>query len=94
MAQIGGSFEQLSRIVEQIEDDDLPAAIEAVRRCRVGLSAQKPAHPIGPLLRELNPYELAWLDTVLCVREQQSGRDWAWRRFAESSYRELSAFYA
>ena len=93
MGQVGGSFERLSRIVEQIEDDDLPAAIEAVRRCRVGLPAQQD-YPIGSLLRELNSHELAWLDTVLCVRQQQSGRDWAWRRFAESSYRELSAFFA
>jgi hypothetical protein len=49
--------------------------------------------PLAETLDGLERHELMWLEMVLCVRVQQLGRDAAWRRFAETSYREFVPFY-
>ena len=45
------------------------------------------------MLQDLGQDELMWLDMVLCVRAQQTGREAAWRRLAESAYRDFVQFY-
>jgi hypothetical protein len=94
MAQGDKSFERLSRVLEQIADDEVAGAIALVRQHRAGKKSRdgKLCSALG-LLDELEDHELMWLDMVLCVRAQQVGREGAWRRFAESSHREFVAFY-
>lgn len=93
MIQNHRSFERLSQVLERIEDDELPDAILLVRELRAGKRPPDRQLPLSAMLEELEKDELMWLELVLCVRVQQAGREAAWRRFAESSYRELVAFY-
>jgi hypothetical protein len=93
VAQDRKSFERLSDVLEQIEDSQISQAIQLVRECRAGKSMAARQEPLAETLEGLERHELMWLEMVLCVRVQQLGRDSAWRRFAESSYRELVPFY-
>ena len=90
MAQVGRSFDELSKVLEQIPDRDVRTAIGLVRRQRTGAAgADSNPHHLQIAISQLEPDELGWLDAVLCVRSQQAGREAAWRRFAESAYREM-----
>ena len=93
MAQSPKSFERLSLVLEQIADSDVPDAISLVRDHRAGARLSPQSKPLAGMLQDLEPDELMWLDMVLCVRIQQSGREAAWRRFAESAYRDFVPFY-
>jgi hypothetical protein len=87
------SFERLSLVLEQIADSDVPDAIALVRDHRSGSRLSGRLQPLAEMLKDLEHDELMWLDMVLCVRAQQSGRDAAWRRFAESAHRDFVPFY-
>jgi len=87
------SFERLSRVLEQIPDSDVPDAIGLVRNHRAGARHTPQLQPLAGMLQDLGQDELMWLDMVLCVRAQQTGREAAWRRFAESAYRDFVPFY-
>ena len=87
------SFERLSRVLECIADHEIGNAISSVREFRAGNQLTGTKERFASLLADLEQDELTWLEMVLCVRAQQAGRDMAWRRFAESSHRELVAFY-
>lgn len=89
MAHIGKSFDELSKILDKITDREVRTAIALVRRQRAGVSADCKPHHLHTAISHLEPDELSWLDAVLCVRVQQAGREAAWRRFAESAYREM-----
>jgi hypothetical protein len=89
MAQVGRSFDDLCRIVDQIPDREVTLAIGLVRKQRAGLMADRNPHRLQSVIRHMERDQLDWLDAVLCVRTQQAGRDGAWRRFAESAYREI-----
>jgi hypothetical protein len=89
MAQIRRSFDELSRMLSEISDRELRPAIGLVRRRRAGLELNGRLPRLEALIAQLDPDALSWLDTVLCVRLQQAGREAAWRRFAASAYREL-----
>lgn len=93
MPQPQKSFERLSLVLEQIADSDVPDAIGLVRDRRAGSRLSSQSQPLAGMLQDLEQDELMWLDMVLCVRAQQSGRDAAWRRFAESAYRDFVPFY-
>ncbi len=93
MPQPQKSFERLSLVLEQIADSEVPDAIGLVRDCRAGSRLGSQSQPLAGMLQDLEQDELMWLDMVLCVRAQQSGRDAAWRRFAESAYRDFVPFY-
>ena len=93
MAHGHKSFERLSRVLEQIADDEISEALALVRDHRAGKGRGGQPRSFVGLLDELEEHELMWLDMVLCVRAQQVGREDAWRRFAESSHREFVAFY-
>jgi hypothetical protein len=93
VAQERKSFERLSDILEHIEDDQIAEAVAAIRERRVGKRAADIQQPLGSMLEQLENHELMWLEMVLCVRAQQTGREGAWRRFAESSHREFVPFY-
>ena len=93
MAQSPKSFERLSLVLEQIADSEVPDAISLVRDQRAGARLSHQSKPLAGMLQDLEPDELMWLDMVLCVRVQQSGREAAWRRFAESAYRDFVPFY-
>jgi hypothetical protein len=93
VAQPPKSFERLSRILELIADSDVAHAIGLVRDHRAGSRVRSQSQPRAGMLEELEQDELMWLDMVLCVRAQQSGREAAWRRFAESAYRDFVPFY-
>jgi len=87
------SFERLSRVLECIADHEIGNAISSVREFRAGNQLTGTKERLASLFADLEQDELTWLEMVLCVRAQQAGRDMAWRRFAESSHRELVAFY-
>ena len=89
MAQVGRSFDELSKVLDQIPDHDVRTAIALVRRQRDCAGADIQPHHLHTAIAQLEPDELGWLDAVLCVRSQQAGREAAWRRFAESAYREM-----
>jgi hypothetical protein len=91
--QLQKSFERLSLVLEQIPDSDVPDAISLVRDHRAGSRTCSPSQPLAGMLQDLEQDELMWLDMVLCVRAQQTGREAAWRRFAESAYRDFVPFY-
>ena len=93
MPQPQKSFERLSFVLEQIADSDVPDAIDLVRDHRAGSRLNGQSQRLAGMLKGLEQDELMWLDMVLCVRAQQSGRDAAWRRFAESAYRDFVPFY-
>jgi len=93
VAQNHKSFERLSHVLEQIGDDDIANAIAWIRECRAGRGLGGSQQPLMMALEQLERDELTWLEMVLCVRAQQAGREAAWRRFAESSYRDFVAFY-
>ena len=87
------SFERLSRVLDTISDDEITEATACVRAFRTGREVGASSKELPRLLAELEIDELLWLEMVLCVRAQQAGRESAWRRFAQSSYREVVAFY-
>jgi hypothetical protein len=87
------SFDRLSRVLEGIADDEVADAISSVRAFRAGRKPVGRQKRLAGLMEALEPDELLWLEMVLCVRVQQAGREAAWRRFAQSSYREVVAFY-
>ena len=89
MAQVGKSFDELSKVVDEISEREVRAAIGLVRKQRAGLGTDIKPHRLHHTISQLDPDELIWLDAVLCVRSQQAGREAAWRRFAESAYREM-----
>jgi hypothetical protein len=89
MAHIGKSFDELSKVLDEISDREVRTAIGLVRKQRAGVSADSQTHHLQTAISQLEPDELSWLDAVLCVRAQQTGREAAWRRFAESAYREI-----
>jgi hypothetical protein len=89
MAQVARSFDELSKVLDQIPDHDVRTAIALVRRQRACAGADIQPHHLQTAIAQLEPDELGWLDAVLCVRAQQAGREAAWRRFAESAYREM-----
>lgn len=89
MTQVGRSFDELSKLLDEIPDGEVRTAIGLVRRQRAGDSADGRPHHLQTVISRLDLDELGWLDAVLCVRSQQVGRETAWRRFAESAYREL-----
>jgi len=93
VAQDRKSFERLSQVLEQIEDSQVSNAISLVRECRAGKSLTGRQEALAERIDGLERHELMWLEMVLCVRAQQLGRDAAWRRFAETSYREFVPFY-
>ena len=59
----------------------MPDAISLVRDHRAGARLSPQSKPLAGMLQDLEPDELMWLDMVLCVRVQQSGR--AGRRGAD-----------
>jgi hypothetical protein len=89
MAQVGRSFDELCKVLDEITDREVRTAIGLVRQQRAGLSADSKPHRLHITISQLGPDELSWLEAVLCVRAQQAGREAAWRRFAESAYREM-----
>ena len=89
MAHVGKSFDELSQVVNQIAEHEVRTAIGLVRKQRAGLNTDIKPHRLHNTISQLDPDELSWLDAVLCVRSQQAGREAAWRRFAESAYREM-----
>lgn len=89
MAQVGRSFDELSKVLDEITDREVRTAIELVRKQQAGASADGKPHHLQTAISRLDRDELSWLDAVLCVRSQQTGREAAWRRFAESAYREM-----
>ena len=91
--QRDNSFDRLSQVLEQIQDSEIQEAMLWVRQRRTGARSTGRPRAWANAVDGLDPHELIWLETVLCVRAQQAGRDAAWRRFAESSYREFVAFY-
>ena len=93
MPQPPRSFERLSRVLEQIADSDVPDVLALVRSHRMGARHGPQSQPLAGMLQDLGQDELMWLDMVLCVRAQQTGREAAWRRFAESAYRDFVPFY-
>lgn len=89
MEEARSSFEELLDVLSQIPDHDVDQAVSFVRQYRAGTMVQQDFPGLSNLVSRLDVNALSWLETVLCARSQQSGRDAAWRRFAESSYREL-----
>jgi len=89
MAQEASSFEQLLDILSQIPDQEIDSAVAFVRHHRAGIGTDERFPDLADVVGRLDRNALSWLETVLCARSQQSGREAAWRRFAHSSYREL-----
>ena len=89
MAQERSSFVQLLDVLSQIPDQEIDSAVTFVRHHRAGLTTDGRFQDLADVVGRLDRNALSWLETVLCARSQQPGRDTAWRRFAKYSYREL-----
>jgi hypothetical protein len=89
MAQEHSAFEQLLDVLSQIPDQEIDSAVAFVRHHRAGIDTDERFPDLADVVGRLDQNALSWLETVLCARSQQSGRHAAWRRFAQSSYREL-----
>jgi hypothetical protein len=89
VAQEQNSFEKLLDVLSRIPDHEIDSAVTFVRLYRAGIDRDGGFPYLTDILGRLDTNTLSWLETVLCARSQQSGRDAAWKRFAWYSFREL-----
>lgn len=88
------TFDRLLDLLRDISADEVDDAIAIVRYQRAGSDLRQfPPHLVD-VVTALDEEGRGWLESVLCMRAQQAGREDAWMRFAKTCYWDLISSYA